>query len=395
MKVRDERNNSRNELQVVEGIHYETGRRVRACFCDGIITHIEESVNKPENDSSDYIAPGLIDNQVNGYAGIDFSGGDLSLNSIKKAAELMLHDGVTTFLPVVVTGSQENMLRNLRILSGALTDHQLRASIPGFHLEGPWLSAETGFYGCHPVKYLRKPTISEFTEYQEAADGNIIEITIAPELDGAMELIRYCSENGVKVALGHTNASAVQIAEAVRNGAGISTHLGNGCANLIDRHRNPLWPQLANDLLTPSVIADGHHLLPEELKVFSKAKGFDNMIITSDVNFLIGMKPGIYEYMGSKVVMSSDGLVKVPELNCLAGASMPLKKGIEIMMRDTGCTLGQAVNLATINVAKVLGLNERGTLESGKKADLILFNSADGKLEICQTFKNGELAYKL
>jgi N-acetylglucosamine-6-phosphate deacetylase len=387
--------NEGNELRSVEGLHYITGRKISVGFSKGSISTIKDVPLAADEESLPFIAPGLIDNQVNGYCGVDFSGKDLTIAGIRKAANAMLADGVTTFIPVVVTGSRDDMLRNFTILNEAMGDDQLRHSIPGFHMEGPWLSPETGFYGCHPVRFLRKPSISEFAGYQEAAGGRIIELTLAPELEGAMEVIRYCKDNGVKVALGHTNASASVINDAVRNGATISTHLGNGCANLIDRHRNPLWPQLANDLLTPSVIADGHHLLPEELMVFAKAKGFDNLIITSDVNFLIGMDPGVYDYMGSKIEMSADGLVRVPELNCLAGASMPLKKGIEIMMRDTGCTLSMAVNLATKNVARILDLDDRGSLEPGKNADLILFTLADGKFKIIQTINNGELAYKL
>jgi N-acetylglucosamine-6-phosphate deacetylase len=384
-----------NELQSVVGLHYSTGKKVIISFSQGAISGITEFPDDKNDTDLPYIALGLIDNQVNGYCGVDFSGEDLTTDGVKKAARAMFADGVTTFIPVVVTGSHDSMIRSFRVLSEALEDDHLRNSIPGFHLEGPWLSPEPGFYGCHPVRYLRKPSVAEFADYQEAAGGKIIELTLAPELDGAMEVIRYCTENGVKVALGHTNAPAAIINDAVRNVASISTHLGNGCANTIDRHRNPLWPQLANDKLTPSLIADGHHLLPEELIVFCKAKGFENIIITSDVNFLIGMQPGVYNYMGSKIEMSPDGLVRVPELNCLAGASMPLKKGIEIMLRDTGCTMGQAVDLATRNVARVMGLHDRGSLENEKKADMVLFYIADGKLKISQTIENGELAFKL
>ncbi len=114
------------------------------------------------------------------------------------------------------------------------------------------------------------------------------------------------------VAIGHTNASADQISQAVDNGARLSTHLGNGCANLIHRHMNPLWPQMANDHLTPSIIADGHHLLPEEVQVFYKIKGPHNIILTSDVTHLIGMTPGKYMFLGSEIVYTDDGLIKNP-----------------------------------------------------------------------------------
>ena len=226
-------------------------------------------------------------------------------------------------------------------------------------------------------------------EYQEAAGGKIIQVTVAPELDGAIEFIRRCSENGIVTAIGHTNATADEISLAVENGARLSTHLGNGCANQIDRRRNPLWPQLANDRLTPSLIADGHHLSPEELRVFYKVKGPENLILTSDVTYLRGLPPGEYIYLGSKVVKTAEGLVMNPELHCLAGASLPLLTGVENMIRHAGCGLGDAVNLATLNAARVLALADRGQLSEGKRADLVLIEKKGNRLQIKQTYLKG------
>ncbi len=143
--------------------------------------------------------------------------------------------------------------------------------------------------------------------------------------------------------------------------------------------------------LSHSLIADGHHLLPEEIIVFYKVKGKAGIILTSDVNHLIGMPPGKYMYLGSEVVYTEDGLVKNPVLNCLAGASMPLKKGVETMMNYTGCTLGEAIDMATGNVARIYSLNDRGSLESGKRADLILFEMEGNRLNIKQTMTNGRI----
>jgi N-acetylglucosamine-6-phosphate deacetylase len=379
----------------IEGIHYETGKPVIMEINDGIIADINETGVTKAGTRNLFVAPGLIDNQINGYAGVDFSGKNLSVENIIDSTKAIWKDGVTSFLPTLITNSHENLIRNFRVLNDAINnDEFLRESVPGFHLEGPYLSTEPGFYGCHPVYHLRKPSWNEFAEYQKAAGGKIIQVTISPELEGAMEFIRLCKQDGVFIAIGHTNASAEQINLAVENGATLSTHLGNGCANLINRHKNPLWPQLANELLTPTLIADGHHLLPEEIQVFYKVKGPDNIILTSDVNHLIGMPSGKYIYMGSEVIYTDDGLVKNAELNCLAGAASPLKKGVETMMNYTGCSLTKAINMAARNVACIYSLNDRGNLAPGKRADLILFERDGNLIKIKTTILSGMIVYQ-
>jgi N-acetylglucosamine-6-phosphate deacetylase len=382
------------EISELFGIHYETRRPVRIEIENGFIVRASDEGADDIIDTDTFIAPGLIDNQINGYQGINFADEFLTTESLKIATEAIWKDGVTSFMPTLVTDSHENLIRNFTILAEASSDGFFMGCIPGFHLEGPYLSPEPGFFGCHPAQYLRKPSWSEFTEYQEAAMGRILEVTIAPELEGANEFIRLSALSGVIVSIGHTNANAEQIDLAVKNGAKLSTHLGNGCANLIDRHKNPLWPQLANELLTPSIIADRHHLLPEEIVVFYKVKGAKNMILTSDVTHFIGMPPGEYVYLGARVIKTNDGLVKNPELNCLAGASLPLIKGVETMMDYTGCSLGEAVNLASRNVARIYNLSDRGTIGPRKRADLILFKKMDNKLIIKETYIKGICVFR-
>lgn len=380
-------------LTEIRGVHYKSGKKILLGIRDGKISGISEAPDNGSENADYFIAPGLIDNQVNGYNGVDFSGKELRYDEFKAAADEIWKDGVTTFVPTIVTGSHASMLRSLRILTDITEENYFLNSIPGFHLEGPYLSKEPGFYGCHPAKYLKRPSWKEFTEYQDAAEGKIIEITIAPELEGAIPFIKQCTANGIKVALGHTNASAQQIQMAVDNGASLSTHLGNGCANQINRHINPIWPQLASDRLTASIIADGHHLLPEEIKVFYRVKGEKKLILVSDVTHFIGMAPGDYEYLGNKVHLDSNGVVMIPELNCLAGASMPLKTGIETMIRVAGCSMGQAFDLAGTNVANTLGLKDRGSLRTGKRADLVLFKLKNGKIKIKATYIMGRVVY--
>ena len=379
----------------IEGIHYGTGNPVSVEIIDGYIGNISEAKQPDNKVINSYIAPGLIDNQINGYAGVDFSGNELKVEDVIRAAEAIWSGGVTTFLPTLITNSNENLTRNLGILSKAI-DHykQLGESVPGFHLEGPYISPDEGYRGCHPVQYIHNPSWEEFLGFQEAAEGKIIEITIAPEIEGAMEFINLCYKNGIVVALGHTNASAEQILRAIENGARLSTHLGNACANFIHRHKNPIWPQLANDRLTPTIIADGHHLLPEEIQVFYKVKGPENIILTSDVIYLSGMIPGKYTFMESEVILTEDGLLYNPVLQCLAGASFPLKKGVENVMNFTGCSLTNAINMASRNVAGIFDLKERASLLPGKRADLILFERKGNEISIKRTWLNGKLVYE-
>ena len=376
----------------INSIHYETGKPVKIEIRDKLICKISEISGSLQNQNL-FVAPGLIDNQINGYKGVDFSETSLTADKMLKAIEAIRADGVTTFMPTVITNSHENLLRNFRNLAEALKNDEVRDSVAGFHLEGPYISPEEGYYGCHPSAFIRKPSWDEFAQYQEAADGNIRQVTVSPETDGCMEFIEKCSKNNVIVAIGHTNASAEQIKKAVNHGARLSTHLGNGCANLIDRHRNPLWPQLANDLLIPTIIADGHHLLPEEVQVFYKVKGPHNMILTSDVTHLIGMTPGKYIFLGSEVVLTNEGLIKNPVLNCLAGASMALRTGVENVMKFTGCSLGETINMASGNVARIYNLADRGSLSAGKRADLIVFEKDDNNIEIKQVWVKGRKVF--
>ncbi len=385
----------RENIFVIEAIHYATGSPVRIEINNGIIECIKEITELTDEESNLFVAPGLIDNQINGYSNVDFSGNNLTAPDIIIAAKAIRNDGVTSFLPALISNSHENLIKNLRILSDALeTDEKLSESIPGFHLEGPYISPEDGYRGCHPAKYVRKPFWNEFIEYKKASGGKIIQVTIAPEVEGAIEFIRLCSNDGIVTAMGHTNASAEQISLAVDNGVSLSTHLGNGCANLINRHNNPIWPQLANDHLTASIIADGYHLLPDEIYVFYKVKRPDNIILTSDVTHLAGMAAGKYIFLESEVILTEEGMLLNPELNCLAGATFPLKKGVENMIKFTGCSLSEAINMASGNVARIYNLNDRGTLTMGKRADIILFKRDGNELLIEKTFLNGNIVYQ-
>uniref|UniRef100_UPI0032161F96 N-acetylglucosamine-6-phosphate deacetylase n=1 Tax=uncultured Draconibacterium sp. TaxID=1573823 RepID=UPI0032161F96 len=379
----------------IEGLSYIDGKPISVEIKDGKIVNVR-SIKKVPGNRKVYIAPGLIDNQINGFNGVSFSfgGGELTTEGVVKATKALWERGVTTYLPTLTTNSKEVLLKNFSILHKTMDCRELLGSIPGFHLEGPYISPVDGYRGAHIEKFVRKPDWNEFMEFYDASGGNILTITVAPEIEGAMEFIKKCSDMGIVVALGHHNGTAALINEAARNGAKTCTHLGNGCANMINRHDNPLWPQLANDNLMISIICDGFHLRPEEIAVFTKAKGIDKTIITSDVTKYAGLKPGIYKNIGGDdLELTKEGMVQYPSQKVLAGSASAIDKGVGHVMKVTGCSLGQAIQMASTNSAKLYGLDDRGVIEEGKRADLVLFTLEDSIMKIHKTYVQGELVF--
>jgi N-acetylglucosamine-6-phosphate deacetylase len=340
-----------------------------------------------------FVAPGFIDNQINGYVTVGFSSPGLTVEGIRKATHALWQAGVTTYLPTVITSTHERLIENFIVLARAADDGEIGLSVPGFHLEGPYISSIDGYRGAHNKEWVRPPDWQEFLQINNAANNKIVQVTLAPETEGAMDLLRKCVEMNIVVALGHHNASAEEIMQAVDAGARISTHLGNGCANMIHRHLNPLWPQLADDRLMASIIVDGFHLRPEEVQVFYKVKGPALLILTSDVTKLAGMPPGEYTYDGRTVELTSDGMVRFPEQKVLAGAASPITRGVGNIMRFTNCSLAEAVHMATRNPARLYGLDDRGEIKPGKRADLVLFTVENGNILVKQTILAGKVVY--
>ncbi len=383
---------SEKDFMTIEGILYSNKKPVSIEISDGKIIRIKQG-KKSTDGPQLIIAPGLVDIQINGYTGIDFSDPDLTAEDLKKVVEGQWEIGVTTILPTVTTNDHEYLMNSFKALSNALTDPKVSVSVPGFHLEGPYISPEKGFRGAHPERYIRLPDLQEFKQYQEAANNMIRLITVAPEFDGSIPLIRYCTDNDVVVSLGHHNGTAEEITEAVDAGASLSTHLGNGCANLIHRHNNPIWPQLADDRLSASIITDGFHLNKEEVRTFYKVKGDELTILVSDAVDLAGLPPGEYTRWGETLILTPD-VVKFPAENVLAGAASPISKCVGNMMRFTGCSLESAINMASRNPARLMGLDDIGKIQEGKRADLILFTLEGSEIEIHQTIVNGDVVFQ-
>ncbi|MBI4558760.1 MAG: amidohydrolase family protein [Candidatus Hydrogenedentes bacterium] len=341
------------------------------------------------------VAPPLFDIQVNGAGGINLQGKRVKPEDVAKITQRLAECGISHWIPTLITGPINGMEHGCCAIVEAMRDKRVARAVPGIHLEGPFISALDGPRGAHPRPHVRLPDIREFERLLKAADGKIVYVTLAPELPGALPLIEAIVNNGVTASLGHHHASATEINRAVRAGARLSTHLGNGLTPLMHRHQNPVWPQLAEDRLTISLIADLHHLPREVLKAMVRAKGAERVILTSDCVHLAGLEPGRYTLSGLEVELKPDGRVCLPGTGLLAGSTVILLQGLVNAARVAGMRLEEAFASATTIPAKLFGLDyDFGLPQAGKPANLLLFeidkSKSHWKAMVRAVFINGE-----
>ena len=343
-------------------------------------------------DSTIQIAPAPIDIQVNGFAGFDLNIATVTPEDVCAMVRALWRVGTGFLCPTVVTGPFNAISNSLRaIVAACKVDALIAHSVLGIHLEGPYISAEDGPRGAHPLEHVREPDWDEFRRWQDIAEGQISIVTLAPEKKNAIRFIEKLVANGIVVALGHTNASAKDIQAAIDAGAKLSTHLGNGAHALIRRHPNYIWEQLGADELWASLIVDGHHLPPSVAKSMMRAKTLDRCILVSDAVALAGMKPGIYQFAGKSVELTTDRCVRLVGTEYLAGSAIELARGIENSVRFAGISLKEAVSLATLQPMHLL--NAKSQVEA--KTNLILFqwDAVQCKINLIATIVGGELVY--
>jgi N-acetylglucosamine-6-phosphate deacetylase len=265
--------------------------------------------------------PGLVDLQVNGYKGINFSDMSLTRENFVLACQGVFEAGTTAFLPTMVTSPADVYEHNLPIMTAVLQSEEFRGRLLGIHLEGPFISAQDGARGGHDSQWITKPDISYLEKLIGWANGKVKLITIAAEVDGAEQLARHAVSRGITVSLGHEMASEEDIHRLVRAGAVSLTHLGNGVPAVLPRHENPVWAGLANDDLVAMIITDGHHLPASILKTIIRTKGAERCVVVSDASSLAGLGAGSYEVLGDKVVLEETGRLYNPTTGYLAGSS--------------------------------------------------------------------------
>lgn len=353
---------------------------------------------RPAQQPAGWIAPGWVDIQVNGFAGVDYNAPQTPHEEIARSVQVLYSAGVTRFYPTVITGAPEDMAGALRNLARAKDSLAEGAAMDGFHVEGPHISPDDGPRGAHPKRWVRPPDIEEFRRWQDVTGGRIRLVTLAPEWPGAPRYIEAVTAEKVVVSIGHTNAEAKNISDAVSAGATMSTHLGNGAHSVMRRHPNYIWEQLAEDRLRASFIVDGIHLPVSFLKVALRSKGMDRAVLVTDASSPAGCAPGRYRLGEQEVDLTPDNRVVLAGQDRLAGSALRMDRGVENLMRLGELSLADAVRLATVNAARAGGVpgRQRG-LVAGERADFVLFDFDPGSktIQVKATYVSGRKVWSL
>lgn len=373
------------------GYNSSSGELVEIEF-DSLINHVNPLLDAGDGEAA--IAPGFIDLQVNGVAGVDYNDPAASHAEIARSIDALFSTGVTRFFPTIITGPEEKIVSCLKNLTAARETLENGAAMEAFHIEGPHISAEDGPRGAHPRQWVRPPDIDEFHRWQDAAQGRVRLVTMAPEWPGAIRYIEHLVGNGVVVSIGHTGATPQQIRDAASAGATLSTHLGNAGHPTLRKFPNYLWTQLVEDRLAASFIADGIHLDDDYYRAALRSKGLERSILVTDAVMPAMCAPGFYKLGEVEVELNESGKVSLRGGTRLAGSSLRMDHAIANTMRICSTTLVETVAMATVNAARVgrVVARQRG-LRPGERADLVRFRIDGAGLHVEETYFNGKRVF--
>lgn len=378
---------------VFEGLDYRTDQPICVSIDKGYIKKI--SASSANFADKIYIAPGLVDLQINGFNGIDFNSIELKIDDITLLTRILFEKGITTYFPTIITNSDNATEALLKTITLACeSKEEIDACIGGIHLEGPFISQEDGPRGAHPIPHIKAPNWKLFSKWQKIAKGRIKIITLSPEWPEAIDFIKRCKEIGVVASIGHTAASPEQINEAVAAGATMSTHLGNASHSLIPRHSNYIFEQLASDNLWSTLIADGFHLPDSLLKIFLRTKP-EKSVLVSDATSFANLPSGSYtSHIGGDVVLNAAGRLFMKESpSMLAGSAQSLLWCVNQLVRKNISPLHCAWDMASIKPIESVYGESNNALQEGQIADLVVFKRNDDNLEIIKTIKSGKIVF--
>lgn len=355
--------------------HYQTGQPVRICWKEGCMLTGLEPASGPAEENV-WLAPGLLDLQVNGYGGIDLQGESaISEEALLKFVRALRRDGCHRSLLTLITAPWDRLLDYIRRYREIIqANEELRRALVGWHIEGPFLSEEPGFRGAHNADWMCDATPGHIRELRAATGGDLVLLTVAPEREGSLAAIEEAKRCGMVISLGHTDASASQVQMAIASGASGFTHLSNGCTQQLDRHDNILWRALNEDALTAGLIPDGIHVSPALFRVMHRAMDHGRIYWTTDAMSAAGGGPGRYRIGELELMVGEDLVVRNPATGGFAGSALTPIEGVRRGAAMLQCPWTQAWDFFSTRPAAFMGLPSE--LAPGSPAGFCLLRSS-------------------
>lgn len=331
-----------------------------------------------------YLSPGFIDVHIHGAGGCDTMDG--TVESINTIAKTIVQHGTTSFTPTTMTVAAEDIRKSMEVIKKLKEEGTEGANVLGAHLEGPFISPKA--IGAQNPNFLLAPSVENYTKIVGDYSDAVVSITMAPEVEGAKELIKYLSDNGVTVSMGHTKATYDEAIEGIKCGACHSTHLYNAMTPFTHREPGVVGATFDTDITTET-ISDGIHISYPALRTAYKQKGTDKVLLVSDAMEACGMPDGQYSLGGQDVIVKN-GAARLLD-GTLAGSVLTLDKAVKNIYNNSDYPLNEVVRMATYNGAKHCHVEDhKGLIKEGYDADLILFNE---DIEIQKVFVNGKEVY--
>ena len=352
--------------------YQQTRRPVRLTWTDGRITALEPTDVTPP--SNLWLAPPLVDLQVNGFAGVDFQQDDLAADELLKAVRGLRAAGCTRFLLTLVTDDWSRLMARLRHIRKVREETpELGAAIAGWHVEGPFLSAAPGFCGAHDASLMCDPRPEHIRQLREVTGHDPVLLTLSPEREHALAAVELAASLGIKVSLGHTNASADLLRQAIQRGASAFTHLGNGCPRELDRHDNILWRVFELSGAKVGVIPDGIHVSPALFRLMHRQLPAGAIFYVSDAMAAAGAAPGRHRLGRLELEVGEDKIVHYPGRATFAGSALRPMDGVFRAAEMLGVPWQDTWTRFSQIPAALMGLNPG--LASGDPADFCLIEA--------------------
>lgn len=358
---------------------------------DGKIGGIAQGIVNEELvkiDDNQIVVPGFIDEHIHGALGADAMDGNIK--ALKDMAKALASEGTTTFLATTMTQSPENIKNALNAVKEYINlKSEEGAEVLGVHLEGPFISPK--HIGAQPLEYVAAPSVETMKKYVEYSGNNIKIVSLAPEMEGAEELIKYLKENKIVASIAHTGAKYKDCENAVKWGATNVTHTYNAQTGLHHRDVGVVGSALLFDELSCEIICDLIHVSAPAIKLVVKNKPLDKVILITDSMRAKHMPDGESE-LGGQLVIVKNGEARLVD-GTLAGSVLKLNNSIKNVHQVVGVPLENAIEFATKNPAKNLGIYDSvGSIESGKRANFAVLNK--DTFEVIYTIRDGKIIYK-